>query len=337
VARSRRLDVIHGYEWPPCLDAYFGAHAVLGVPIVCTVLSMEVSPLVPDSIPLIMGTERLGAEARENRGDVRVLEPPIDVDADHPGIDGLGFRAEHGVAADDLLIVTVSRLSIELKLDALVDVTVGVLAATLAVRLIVVGDGDARSHLEKRAAAVNERYGRLVVSLVGSMSDPRPAYAAADIVVGMGSSALRAMAIGKPLIVQGEGGFSLPFTPENLPTFLWQGFWGEGDGASGSSMLAEQLEPLVTDAGRRTELGNYGREVVVDRFSLRRAADIMEGIYGDVTAGGSQRPSIAEMTLIAGRAASREVDQHRPSTKRQRVSHDRGRLAAAAEEDETLP
>ena len=39
--------------------------------------------------------------------------------------------------------------------------------------------------------------GRTVISFAGMLVDPRAAYSAADIVVGMGSSALRAMAFAK--------------------------------------------------------------------------------------------------------------------------------------------
>lgn len=333
IARERQLDVIHGYEWPPCLDAYFGAHLRVGTPVVCTVLSMAVSPLVPPSIPLIMGTEQLGELARQSRKNVRVLEPPIDVDADNPQIDGNAFRIEHGVAADELLIVTVSRLSIELKLDALVDVidAVEALAATHPVRLIIVGDGDARNQLENRATGVNERCGRTTVSLAGGMSDPRPAYAAADVVVGMGSSALRAMAIAKPLVVQGEAGFSLPFSPETYSTFLWQGFWGIGDGGSGADQLAGYLDPLLADPGHRTALGDFGRKTVVDRFSLRRAADFMEEVYEAVASDSSGlRPSSREVATMAARAMRLEIEQHRPSNKRAASSFEKARLEAAA-------
>ena len=84
---------------------------------------MSVSPLVPRSVPLIMGTTALGDEARRRHGaPVWVLEPPIDTDADRPGHDGGAFRATYGVGPDEtLLVVTVSRLAIDLKLDALVD------------------------------------------------------------------------------------------------------------------------------------------------------------------------------------------------------------------------
>jgi glycosyltransferase involved in cell wall biosynthesis len=332
VVRDRNIDIIHGYEWPPCLDAYFGAHLVLGVPLICTVLSMEVSALVPSSVPLIMGTEQLCVEARLSRGDVRVLEPPIDVEADHPGIDGRTFRRQHGVSDSEVLIVTVSRLSIELKLDALVDLIDATerLAAKHTVRLIIVGDGAARTHLEARAADVNEAIGRTTVSLVGAMPDPRPAYAAADVVAGMGSSALRAMAIGKPLVVQGEGGFSLPFSRETYDTFLWQGFWGKGDGTSGTERLADMLEALITDPEKRSRLSEYGRSVVVERFSLRRAAMVMEEVYADIVSASGNRPSIREVMIMASRAALLEAKQHQPSEKRKRASVDQSRLESAA-------
>ncbi len=264
LARRERIDVIHTYEWPPCLDAYFGAHLIGGVPLVSTVLTMGVTPMVPDSIPLIMGTEELAARAREYRTGVSVLEPPIDTDADHPAIDGRAFRHRHDIDDGDVLIVTVSRLSVELKLDALVAAVdaAEILARRHPVRLVMVGDGDARPQLEARALDVNRRLGRPVVTLVGSMTDPRPAYAAADITVGMGSSALRAAAIGKPVVVQGEQGFSLPLEPGTVDTFVWQGFWGIGDGSGGGAMLATQLEPLVTDGDRRRRLGAYGRRLV---------------------------------------------------------------------------
>ena len=84
---------------------------------------------------------------------------------------------------------------------------VSALPAELRVRLVIVGDGPARAELDALAASANARCGRTVATLVGAADDPRPWYAAADVVLGMGSSALRAMAYAKPLVVQGERGF----------------------------------------------------------------------------------------------------------------------------------
>ena len=318
LALRERLDLIHAYEWPPTLDAYFGPGLLARVPVLSTVLSMTVAPYIPASLPLIMGTADLGAAARAvHRGDIWVIEPPIDVTQDHPGLDGRAFRALHGVRDDELLIVSVSRLAVDLKLDALVraiDATAR-LGLRHKVRLIVVGGGPAHDALRERAQEVNRRCGRPLVVLTGPDLNPRPAYAAADIVVGMGSSALRALAIGKPVVVQGDRGFSEVFEPATLPIFLRQGFYGVGDDAPHVGRLEAQLEGLLTDAARRLQLGRFGRQVASTRFSLERALNIQLDIYEQV----SRRPPrwhLPEALRSASRALRLEIDNHDPRRKR---------------------
>jgi L-malate glycosyltransferase len=328
-ARREGVDLIHGYEWPPCLDAYFGAHLLQRVPLVCTVLSMAVSPLVPKSIPLIMGTEALAAEARRaGFAHVAVGEPPIDTVGDHPGIDGTAVRREHGISDDEILVVTVSRLAIDLKLDALERIidAVGELATTRPVRLIVVGSGEAADALHVRADDINARAGRTVVDLVGQRMDPRSYYAAADVVTGMGSSALRAMAIGKPVVVQGERGFSLICYPETVGVFLRQGFWGIGDDQADNRMLREQLDAVVGDRDRRADLGRFGRELVVGRFSLAEAAAATVEVYEETVARHVSRRPI-ESGVMAVRAGWNELLLHDPRRRRVRERDHVDRLA----------
>jgi glycosyltransferase involved in cell wall biosynthesis len=318
IARRRRLDLIHAYEWPPCLDAYFGAHLLRRVPLLCTVLSMSVSPLVPDSIPLIMGTEALGEEARRSHSaPVWVLEPPIDTDANHPAVEGAHFRRAHRVPRDGLLVVTVSRLANDLKLDALVQAidAVKALSGRLPIHLVLVGGGEAEPFLRARARSVNAGAGRDVVRFAGELADPRTAYAAADVVVGMGSSALRAMSMGRPVIVQGERGFSEIFGPETLGHFLLNGFWGTGDGQANAELLARQLRSLLADPAWRAELGAFGRSVVQHRFSLERAVARQLEIYAQVhELGRAIRPTA--VAVAAGRALRLEVENHNPRRRR---------------------
>jgi glycosyltransferase involved in cell wall biosynthesis len=331
IARRERLDLVHAYEWPPCLEAYYGAGLISGVPVLCTVLSMSVMPYIPASLPLIMGTADLGDEARRvQRGDVWVLEPPIDVVRDHPGIDGSVFRRAHGVAIGDLLVVSVSRLALDLKLDALVRAidAANLLAGRYPLRLVLVGDGPARGALVERAEAVNRRWGREVVRLPGPELDPRLAYAAADVVIGMGSSALRALAIGRPVVVQGEEAFSVVFEPATLGLFLRQGFHGLGDGAFGASRLADQLEGLLSHPARRETLGRFGRQVVTERFSLERAVRIQLEIYQQVLNNPPPR-HIPDALCSAGRALMLEVKNHDPRRKRARSAQERELLSTA--------
>jgi len=332
IARRERLDLIHAYEWPPCLDAYYGAGLILGLPVLCTVLGMTVMPYVPASVPLIMGTADLGDEARGvQRGNVWVLEPPIDVTRDHPEIDGSVFRRTHNVTKGELLVVSVSRLAVDLKLDALVRAidAADLLAGRYPLRVLLVGGGPAHDALMERAMAVNQRWGREVVTLTGPEFDPREAYAAADVVVGMGSSALRALAIGRPVVVQGEDAFSAVFEPETLDLFLRQGFYGMADGATGAYRLADQLDGLLADPVLRETLGRFGRQVVTERFSLERAVSKQIDIYEQVLRNPPVR-HIPDAIRSAGRALMLEVENHDPLRKRERLMREQGLLAAVS-------
>jgi glycosyltransferase involved in cell wall biosynthesis len=331
VARRRRIDLVHAYEWPPCLEAYYGAHLGLGLPLLCTVMSMTVSPLVPRSVPLVMGTAELGELAlRTHRAPVWVLEPQIDTDFDHPGIDGLPFREQHGVAPETPLLVTVSRLAVDFKLDALVRLIAAVdqLAGRFPLRLLVVGGGPASDALKKRAARVNARWDREVVGFTGQVSDPRSAYAAADVVAGMGSSALRAMSIGRPLVVQGDHAFSEICEPATMPHFLFEGFWGHGDNDPTADRLAGQIAELLEDDDRRAALGAFGRRTVEERFSLPRAVELQLEIYGEVLAHGRSASGVDAAT-VAGRALQLELRAHDPRRKRARRLAEQSTLQAA--------
>jgi L-malate glycosyltransferase len=333
IVRRERIDVIHAYEWPPCLDALYGASLVGGVPIVCSILSMAFAPLIPSTVPLLMGTHDLADGVRRVwKGEVGVMEPPIDTRRDNPTVDGKCFRSLQGVAADERLVVSVSRLAIDLKLDALVDAidAVSSLADRFRVRLVLVGDGPAAGHLRERAAAVNRSAGRTVVSMPGALLDPRPAYAAADVVLGMGGSALRGMAFGKPVIVQGEQGFARRFDETTAAGFLWSGFYGIGPGGSGAPVLAAELGRLLPDPALRSTLGCLGLKTVRERFKLGSAAERLEELYARVVHRGRPLPNtLAQAALIGGRALTLEARMHVPRHKRARLAHDARRLASA--------
>jgi glycosyltransferase involved in cell wall biosynthesis len=311
VRRLRRLvaergfEVVHGYEWPPGIEAYYTA--LFGrAAAVCTVMSMSVAPFLPSGLALVVGTRDIQTAAEAARrgraaAPVHLIEPPVDVHANAPGHPTAGFRARFGLDAGPLDVVVVSRLVAELKLEGVltaIDV-VARLAAELPVRLVVVGDGPARPVVAARAEAANARAGRRAVVLTGQLDDPRPAYAAASVALGMGSSALRALAFARPLVVQGERGFFELLTEASADTFLRQGWYGLG--GAGGTRLEAILRELYADEGKRKALGEFGRRLVVDRFSLERAAGVQEEIYRQALA--ARTTDVGEAALTAARVA----------------------------------
>ena len=307
LVRDRGIDVVHGYEWTTAMEAYYGPRARLRVPAVCTVMSMAVAPFLPLDLPLTVGTEQIGAyERARGRQGVSVIEPPVDVEFNSASAvdDTTPFRRLHDLSDTTLTIACVTRLAAQLKLEGLlaaIDV-VADLASTTRVQLLIVGDGPDRDTVAERAHKANHVAGRRVVIMTGEMVDPRPAYAVADIVLGMGGSALRAMAFGRPLVVQGEQGYWEPLTPQTSSRFLWTGWYGVGPGrALGPQQLRSALLPLVNDAAMRSELGSYARRLVVERFSLERAGLLQLAVYERAVTG----PPTRRLTASGGTALAR--------------------------------
>jgi glycosyltransferase involved in cell wall biosynthesis len=312
VVRAERIDLVHGYEWPPILTAWAGAGFARGVAVVGTVLSMGIAPFLPASLPLIVGTRQLGRQAGARHARVHVVEPPVDTDADHPGVDASAFRADHALD-ERLTVVVVSRLAVDLKLEGLerAIAAVDAVAGELPARLLIAGDGEARGRLEALAAAVNAGRPGTVV-LTGQLIDPRPAYAAADVVLGMGGSILRALAYAKPAIVLGEDGFSEILDAGSAERFLWHGFYGLGDGNLSAERLAGQLRALLGDPERRAALGRFSRELVVGRFSLATLSRSLEGIYRAALAEPVSRPR----ALVDGAVAAVGLTRYKLARRR---------------------
>lgn len=320
---DRRIDVVHGYEWGPSLDLAFGPHRSLGTPLVTTVLSMDVPEHIPRHEPLVVGTRRLLEQQRAMRRRVHLIEPPIDTVLNAPGRGGRDARARLGLAPDDLVVAVVCRLTTDLgKVDGVLDAieVVGRLAESRPVRLLVVGTGPAAGRVAERAAAVNavhagraERGGPVVV-VTGQLLDPRPAYDAADVVLGMGGSALKGMAFGKPVVVQGDRGRWRALEPETLAGFLHGGWMctGTGDGRE----LEHALETLLSDAGARAARGDLGRRVVLDTYGLAAAARRQEQVYDDAVA---RRPTAAQRRDALLRCAV-DVGKFKVALARQRVA-----------------
>jgi glycosyltransferase involved in cell wall biosynthesis len=191
------------------------------------------------------------------------------------------------------------------------------LAKELPVRLVVVGEGPARDQVAALATEVNDRHGADVVVLTGGLVDPRPAYEAADVMFGMGGSALRSMAFGKPLVVFGERGFSRTLDRSSADWFLRHGWYGLGDGDLDPAPAAEQLRTLAMDPRLRVDLGAFGRDLVVQRYGLEPAARGLADLYGRVVAGG-RRPLIATAGDGA-RTAALVAGERLPPPVRQRV------------------
>jgi L-malate glycosyltransferase len=298
--KHERPDLIQVWDWWQCLDAYYAVHVLMRVPMVVTDQMMNLTRLLPKGLPTTFGTPELLDRARETgRRRLELVVPPVDIHSNAPGaVDPGPFREQYGIADSDLTLVTVSRLAESLKGESLLRTieVVRTLGRNLPVRFILVGEGTLRSKLDELAEDVNRDLGRRAVILTGALLDPRPAYAAADIVVGMGGSALRGMAFAKPVVIVGERGFSAQFTPETADSFNYKGIYGLGDGSTSTARLAADIRGFAEHREQFPALGQFSREFVIQRFSVESVASRLERFCRQAV---SERPRL-DMAVIDG-------------------------------------
>ena len=287
LARKEGAELVHAWDWWQCLEAYFGLHLPSGVPMIVTDMMMDLTRILPRSIPVTFGTPEVLDKAKK-RGyrRARLLVPPVDVDANSPGASTIAaheLRDRLDVGSGEILVVTVSRLSQHLKAESLgrTVAAIGQIGRDVPVKFVIVGSGQARDALESEAVRVNEMLGRKAVIFAGELSDPRGAYEAADIVVGMGGSALRGAAFEKPVVVVGENGFSKPLETATGDWFYYHGIFGHGDGDPENKQLSEHLRNLAIDDAMRSRCGEYARQFVTERFSLSHVSEMLAGYYRD--------------------------------------------------------
>lgn len=153
-------------------------------------------------------------------------------------------------------------------------------------QLIVVGVGPLEDEVRKRADEVSQRLGRRAVVFAGGRSDIPECVSVADVVVGTATVALEAMAGGKPVVAAGKVGFAGLVGPGNFDAANATCFGDHGATEPvTTSNLVEAITPVLEDAETARVLGDFGRQTVLGSFSMRRAAEDVEGIYRGVLSG----------------------------------------------------
>lgn len=301
------VDLVHAYGAWSARQAYWGPCRWGRRPLVITVYEMYVPDTVYRKPPLIVGTRYLLEEFEHTRGNTWLISPPVDLDHDAPGV----APPSSIPVLDDpdrLRIVIVSRLHDHMKAFG-----IGVAIRAMEqldrddVDLVIVGDGPAEDRLRAEADGVNARLGRRTVHLVGAMADPRPAYDAADVVLGMGGSAARTLAFGRPLVVIGEQGFCRTFRPETSDYLYRQSFWSDDVVPDAERRLLAELEPLLADADERERLGGFGRTFAETNFGLDLMTERQVAIYHEAMATYGRVEWVVDLgteVVNAGRAAA---------------------------------
>ena len=203
----------------------------------------------------------------------------------HNGIDfpaaagaGAELRRELGLGTEDLVVGMVSALRPEKGHDVALDAVRILRTRFPGLRLLVVGQGDLRAQIERRAGELD---GAVVVA--GLRQDLPRVFDALDVLVqpsradAFPTSIIEAMAASVPVVASAVGGI-----PEMV-----------SDGETGVLLatppeagdLAAALAGLLEDPARRARLATAARRLYLDRFTAGPWVRQTRALYDTVLAG----------------------------------------------------
>ena len=209
----------------------------------------------------------------------------IDTEKFSPDIPRARILRELHLDGDKPIISHISRLEVNTSLVArqLIEIAPRLDAALPGVQLLIVGGGTMFETVQAEADAVNRTLGRPCVVMTGPRTDVNEILAAGDVSVGVSRSALEAMATAKPVIVAGNEGSQGLFGPEKLAEARQGNFCCRGLGASAPErLLADLLDVFSRGAAEWARLGAYGRQVILDDYSVRRMTQDCLDMYEQV-------------------------------------------------------
>jgi glycosyltransferase involved in cell wall biosynthesis len=182
------------------------------------------------------------------------------------------------LAAPERIVTLVGRLVEQKAPERFVDAAAEVLGRRTDVTFLVVGEGPLRPELEQRAASLGVDSH---VRLTGLRPDARELIALSDLVVftsiweGLSIVALEALAAGVPVVAADVSGM--------------RELLGSGAGrvveAPEAAAFARAVEELLDDPPARAAMGERGRRLVEERYSMQAMADGYAEVYAAATDG----------------------------------------------------
>jgi glycosyltransferase involved in cell wall biosynthesis/SAM-dependent methyltransferase len=267
----RRCEVLRVMQFPGVIPA-LGARRLFGTPFVVTygyrygevarIAGSQVKPrlysllervAIPRAAGIIVTSRELEAHVKGVHPTARVVYAPN-------GVDMTTFAPRpSGAAWSRRSVLYVGRLSAEKNLERLVD---GLGRLTPPVRLVVIGTGDRRAVLERRAVAAG-----LEVEFRGVVphGELPVHFNAADVFVlpslteGHPKVLIEAMACGLPCAVSARGG--------NL-TLVQDGVTGLLFDPEDTAAMGRTVERLLTDVTLARRVGAAARALVADRYDV---------------------------------------------------------------------
>ena len=202
-----------------------------------------------------------------------------------PLVSGEEVQKEFGLDPSRPILSYVSRMDADRALVArqLIEIAPRLERQVPGVQLLIAGGGNVFGELSEKANQINQKMGRTCITMTGPRTDINQIVAAGHVFVGVSRAALEAMAAGKPVIVAGNEGYHGLFGPEKLEEAQAGNFCCRGLPMSEpENLLKDVTAALNLSESEKQQVGEYGRQVIFDYYSVRRMAGDCLAMYRKV-------------------------------------------------------
>ena len=187
-------------------------------------------------------------------------------------------RRQMGLRDDEFVVGWVGRMTAVKNTDRVVRALQTLVDLGVDARLLLVGDGPDRDHLERYAHELGVMKRCL---FLGYQEDVARFYDAIDVLVlpsvneGTPVSVIEALAAERPAVATRVGG---------TPDIIRDGIDGFLVDPADNGELADRLAELAGDAPRRAAMGAAGRARVLERYAVGRLIDDIDRLYRELLA-----------------------------------------------------
>lgn len=300
LAEREGTEVLHAHAGATELESCI-IHEKLGLPYVVTIHGLflwhlsdaDLGDRIAKTVHKVIAVSGLVRDfilkhSRLTGDKVKVIPNGVDLEEFRPGLDAAPLRAELGIEDDEAVVVYSGRLASEKRhaIMAMIDAVRELAKRGLRIRGVFAGKTDVYLHSTLVSLCRDARMetGRELLMLTGPRRDIPQLLSLADIVVATGRAALESLAVGKPTVAWGCGGYLGPVTPANWREALNANF-GDHGGPPGPSPseFAGLLDELLR-RGQSAAMTAQLNDLVSEDCDIKKVAAETESIYGEAIA-----------------------------------------------------
>ncbi len=290
ILQEEKIDLIHAHARIPAFILGF-LHKKTGIPFVTTAHWVfdtsfyykyltnwgQHSLAVSNDIKQYL-VDNYGIPAEQIKVTINGISPERFTD----GIPYAHLLAELGLDANRRHIVYISRMDVSRSLVAhhICEIAPELFAAHPDIDITLVGDGDDFDAVEQKVKALQREYGENRIVMAGARTNINEFVAMSDYFIGVSRSVMEAMAAGRPVIVSGNEGYIGIFEESKLNASVLTNFCCRGEQPATAQLLKEDMLRLLSMSQEELEaLRAYGKEVILERYSIRRMTNDNIEVY----------------------------------------------------------